>query len=52
MNRRHAIFEPINVEMALGEIDLFPAQTDEFGNAQPMSVSQQNHGVVSLLVTT
>lgn len=42
MHRRDAMLEPRNVQEALTEIDLIPAQADQFGHAQAVAVGDQD----------
>ena len=42
MDRRDAMFKSRDVQEPLAEIDLIPAQADQFGHAQTMAVGDQD----------
>ena len=42
VNRRDAVLEPGDMQEPLAEISLIPAQTDEFGHAQAVTVGEKN----------
>lgn len=46
------MLEPHNVQEALAEIDLIPAQADQFGHAQAMAVGDQDQRGVPYAVPT
>jgi len=46
------MLEPHDVQEALAEIDLIPAQADQFGHAQAMTVGDQDQRCVPYAVPT
>ena len=42
MDRRNAMFKSRDVQEPLAEINLIPAQTDQFGHAKTMAVGDQD----------
>src|SRR5262249_36474319 len=45
------VLDAVNVEAALGELDLLPLQVAHLGGPQAMSVGHQDHGRVAMPIT-
>ena len=45
-----SVLDPVNVQAALGELDLLPLQGAHLGGPQAMAVGHQDHGRVAMAV--
>jgi hypothetical protein len=48
MDAGDSILHPVNVQAALGELDLLPLQVANLGGSQAMAVGDQHHGRVAM----
>ena len=51
MDRCDAVLQPRNVQQALLQIELIPAQADEFRDAQAMTIGDQDQGGIARAVS-
>ena len=47
---RDSVLDPVNVEAALGELDLLPLQVADLRGPQTMAIGDQDHGRVAMAV--
>lgn len=47
MDRCDAVFQPRNVQQSLLQIELIPAQADEFRDTQAMTIGDQDQGGIA-----
>ena len=52
MHGRYAVLEPGDVHQSLSEIDLVPAQTDQFRHPQAVAVADQDQGRIAKSMAT
>jgi len=50
MHAGNPILDPVNVQAALGELDLLPLQVADLGGPQTVSIGDQDHGRVAMAV--
>jgi len=50
VDRGYPALQPLDVQPAVGQIDLLPSQRAQFGCPQPVSECQQDHGGVAVSV--
>ena len=50
MHTGNAVLDAVNVQAALGQLDLLPLQVAHLGGPQAMAVGDQDHGRVAMAV--
>src|SRR5215831_7441685 len=50
MDAGDSILHPVNVQAALGELDLLPLQVADLGGPQTVSIGHQDHGRIAMAV--
>ena len=50
MHAGNPVLDPVNVEAALGELDLLPLQVAHLGGSQTVAIGDQDHGRVAMAV--
>ena len=48
MDARDSILHPVNVQAALGQLDLLPLQVAHLGGPETVSIGHQDHGRVAM----
>src|SRR5215813_12547253 len=47
----NAVLDAVNVQAALGQLDLLPLQVAHLGGPQAMAIGDQDHGRIAMAVT-